>query len=169
MAAVYLAQQTSAEEAGKAFGVPKRTVARWVNTITLPDESGEWGKIESVLLAPAYQQCLDEYCTYAVVKYRQSANGLDWSAASQATSTATTYSYPVGVNLADAKAFVVYLGGEDPTWDVFFRGTSAASGTQQDSTSPTDHPLGDAGNEMQANPDGRALQGRVMPNALVRS
>ncbi|HSM18341.1 MAG TPA: hypothetical protein VK845_15245 [Gemmatimonadales bacterium] len=32
-----LAQQTSAEEAGKAFGVPKRTVARWVNAVTAAD------------------------------------------------------------------------------------------------------------------------------------
>lgn len=49
LAAAFLAQQTSTEVAGKAFGVDKRTVQRWLDAGDIPDDA--WTAIRDVLLA----------------------------------------------------------------------------------------------------------------------
>jgi hypothetical protein len=48
----------------------------------------------------AFERCLDEGCTSSDVFYRESADGVSWSAASRATNGPNEFQWPIGVAYA---------------------------------------------------------------------
>ena len=63
----------------------------------------------------AFERCLDEGSSSSDVLYRESADGVSWSAASRATNGPNEYQWPIGVTYADG--IIVTYGTLDATTD----------------------------------------------------
>ena len=63
----------------------------------------------------AFERCLDESCSSSDVLYRESADGVSWSAASRATNGPNEYQWPIGVTYADG--IIVTYATIDATTD----------------------------------------------------